>query len=764
MWSSSATTIATACGGSSSSSCATVTPSSTPRSRWRARATTTRSCRSRPNRRLIRPRESRAGGPRLTSIDLHPVPEVRSPRLGWPRCADRDDQARVRRRGALDFGGVLPQAARRLPGAARARGARVVRLFRSRAGGQAGRLPGGTGIHAAWIPADARPVGAVRRGESGRSSRGAFLRAVRGRRRADREGADPARRVVSDRCDARGHRRRGVLPDAVRFVQLRPRAPWGGARLRAVDQRTEVGGPGALGDSRGATGRGRDGHLLTDHADIPGGSEGGAADVRRRLHGDTVPAGERGRNSSLADERAVRRRPGPFGRPAGAPDHLLDLRGLCRGRSWRRARDDAGNLPARVRLPDLPASPPRRGRRERAPTSLPTRGGRRGRGADRRGDSADRRYERGGRLHGGPRCGRVLPTASLPRQAHGSLRGRGLWRDRRAASANRRLVAGAEPAVSPGMARPWPRIGSPSPLRRSGTTTEQNGIDLDAHAALAFVAKASALIARSLDYDRTLGEVARLAVPELADWCAVDVLAPDGSLRQVTSTHPDPELEELLLDLRRLYRSEKRGSEGVARVIATGEPELMRDVTDQTRLGIPAEARDLYSRLAPRSYMIVPLIARGRTIGAVTFLSTREGRHYGDGALRFAQDLAHRLALAVDNARLYEEASAARDRLAFLSHASEVLARSLDLDRTLDELARLAVPRLGDWCSIELVDETGEIRNAATAHVDPEKVELAAHLRTRYPIDPDDPTGVANVVKTGRPELFREIPDRLLAG
>jgi serine phosphatase RsbU (regulator of sigma subunit) len=301
-------------------------------------------------------------------------------------------------------------------------------------------------------------------------------------------------------------------------------------------------------------------------------------------------------------------------------------------------------------------------------------------------------------------------------------------------------------------------------LRRSGTTTEQNGIDLDAQAALAFVAKASALIARSLDYDRTLGEVARLAVPELADWCAVDVLAPDGSLRQVTSTHPDPELEELLLELRRLYRSEKRGSEGVARVIATGEPELMRDVTDQPRLEIPAEAKDLYSRLAPRSYMIVPLIARGRTIGAVTFLSTREGRHYGEGDLRFAQDLAHRLALAVDNARLYEEASAARDRLAFLSHASEVLARSLDLDRTLDELARLAVPRLGDWCSIELVDENGEIRNAATAHVDPEKVELAARLRTRYPIDPDDATGVANVVKTGRPELFREIPDRLLSG
>jgi hypothetical protein len=117
---------------------------------------------------------------------------------------------------------------------------------------------------------------------------------------------------------------------------------------------------------------------------------------------------------------------------------------------------------------------------------------------------------------------------------------------------------------------------------------QATGIDLDARAAMTFVSNASALIARSPDYDRTLAEVARLAVPELADWCAVDVLAPDGSLRQVTSIHPDPELEELLLELRRLYRNEKRGSEGVMRVISTGEPELATDVRDQPRLEIPA--------------------------------------------------------------------------------------------------------------------------------------------------------------------------------
>ncbi len=291
----------------------------------------------------------------------------------------------------------------------------------------------------------------------------------------------------------------------------------------------------------------------------------------------------------------------------------------------------------------------------------------------------------------------------------------------------------------------------------------KTGVGLDSRAALEFVARASALVARSLDYEATLADVASLAVPELADWCAVDVVQSDGSLRQITSGHPDPELEELLMELRRLYREEKGSSEGARHVIETGESELATDVRDQPRIDIPAEAQEIYERLAPRSYMIVPLIARGRTIGALTLLSSREGRHYGEADLAFAEDLANRFALAADNARLYEEAETARQRLAFIANASEVLGRSLDLDRTLEQLARLAVPRLGDWCSIELKEEGGRIRNVATAHVDPEKVRLAERLRTRYPIDPEDPAGVAHVIRTGGAELYREIPDELLA-
>jgi serine phosphatase RsbU (regulator of sigma subunit)/anti-sigma regulatory factor (Ser/Thr protein kinase) len=292
--------------------------------------------------------------------------------------------------------------------------------------------------------------------------------------------------------------------------------------------------------------------------------------------------------------------------------------------------------------------------------------------------------------------------------------------------------------------------------------THESGGVLDPQRALAFLAEASAVLARSLDYERTLAEVARLAVPEFADWCGVDMVQADGSLRQITSQHPDPRMEELLLELRRRYRREKGVSEGAMHVIATGESELQTDVRDSALIDIPPDEQELYETLSPRSYMIVPMVARGRTIGALTFLSTREGRHYGPVDLDFAHHLARRFALAADNARLYQEAEEARERLTFLARASELMSETLDLEQTLQQVAYLTVPRLADWCGIELVEEDGSIRNAAVAHVDPEKVKFAEDLRRRYPLDPNEPTGVPNVIRTGRSELYTEVTDQML--
>src|SRR3954468_17954984 len=99
-------------------------------------------------------------------------------------------------------------------------------------------------------------------------------------------------------------------------------------------------------------------------------------------------------------------------------------------------------------------------------------------------------------------------------------------------------------------------------------TEDRQAAVMDPQSALGFLAQASGLLAASLDYERTLSQVARLAVPDIADWCAIDVVPADGTTRQVTSVHPNPEHEALLMELRRRYRAEKRGSEGTARVIA----------------------------------------------------------------------------------------------------------------------------------------------------------------------------------------------------
>jgi PAS domain S-box-containing protein len=203
---------------------------------------------------------------------------------------------------------------------------------------------------------------------------------------------------------------------------------------------------------------------------------------------------------------------------------------------------------------------------------------------------------------------------------------------------------------------------------------------MDPQSALGFLARASGVLAASLDYEYTLSEVARLAVPDVADWCGIDIVQADGSTRQVTSIHPDPELEALLLELRRRYRAEKQGAEGTARVIATGEAELVRDVSGAVAVELSEKEAEEYHRLGPRSYMIVPLVARGRIIGALTLLSMREGRHYGDSDLDFAQHLGRRFALAVDNARLYDEAERSRGLLDTLFASAPVGLGYFDTD------------------------------------------------------------------------------------
>ncbi len=201
-----------------------------------------------------------------------------------------------------------------------------------------------------------------------------------------------------------------------------------------------------------------------------------------------------------------------------------------------------------------------------------------------------------------------------------------------------------------------------------------------------FLGEASTLLASSLDYETTLASVAQLAVPHFADYCIVDMLQDDQSLRQVAVAHVDPAKVELVRELRRRSPFDPNLPYGVAKVLRTGQSELVSEIPDSVlaNAGRDTEQVRIIRELNPRSYIIVPLVARGRSLGALSFVAAESGRRFSAADLALAEDLGRRAALAVDNARLYAEAREA------VQHKDEALA-------LLDTLFASAPVGLGFW-------------------------------------------------------------------
>jgi signal transduction histidine kinase len=178
----------------------------------------------------------------------------------------------------------------------------------------------------------------------------------------------------------------------------------------------------------------------------------------------------------------------------------------------------------------------------------------------------------------------------------------------------------------------------------------------------AFLAEGSRCLADSLDYETTLTTVASLSLPYLGAWCIVDVLTDDGGIRRLAVLHPDPTKQALARELHERYPPHADDLIGAPRVIRIGRPELVFDVSD---VALATTARDadhlrLLRALGTRAYVTVPMVARGQILGAITFVTADDTRRFGDLDVAFAEDLAHRAAMAVDNAHLYRKAEAAR--------------------------------------------------------------------------------------------------------
>jgi signal transduction histidine kinase/CheY-like chemotaxis protein len=228
---------------------------------------------------------------------------------------------------------------------------------------------------------------------------------------------------------------------------------------------------------------------------------------------------------------------------------------------------------------------------------------------------------------------------------------------------------------------------------------------------LRIAAAVSRTLSTSLDYETTLANVARSLVPDVADFCTVDLLRDDGLLEQVAVAHEDREKIDQARAFRRAFPPDPKQRRGIYGVLASGRSELYAHVTQEM---ISASSRNDEHHAALRdaglsSIMLVPLKSSEKTFGVLTLVSTSPSRRYGPADLGLLEDLASRASLAVDNARLHDRAQrAVKLRDEFLAIASHELRTPI---ATLDLRARILGRRM----------ENGE---PATEHLDKIKAQI----------------------------------------
>jgi serine phosphatase RsbU (regulator of sigma subunit) len=254
----------------------------------------------------------------------------------------------------------------------------------------------------------------------------------------------------------------------------------------------------------------------------------------------------------------------------------------------------------------------------------------------------------------------------------------------------------------------------------------------------------------SLDYEVVLRRLAHITVPRIADWCAIHMRADDGSIQRLAVAHSDPKQERFAWELEDRYPTDPNAPQGVPEVLRTGKAELYPEITEEmVREGArDAEHLEILLELGLRSAMLVPLRARGQTLGVVTLVSAESGRVYTGDDLDFASAMGRRAALSVDNARLHSELSERSRENEFLAAASAELDQTLDMDETLQRLADLTVPSLGDGCMVDLLEDTGIVRRVASASADEAARAVLERLREQH-IDLDSAHPIAIALRTG---------------
>ena len=249
----------------------------------------------------------------------------------------------------------------------------------------------------------------------------------------------------------------------------------------------------------------------------------------------------------------------------------------------------------------------------------------------------------------------------------------------------------------------------------------------------ALLAEASRVLSSSFDYQTTLAALVRLAVPTLADYCALDILVGDNSFERIGEAHVDPAKSMLIREVATFPRSALTASHPLVRVMTTGQPVLEAEVTTEfvrAAFAEPAQARTVEA-LGPRSLICVPLVDSGKAIGALTLVTSGSGRIYDEADLFLAADVARRAAVVVEHARLFhqaEQATRARDDiLAVVAHdlrnplntvtmAISLMLETTPVERTQERRQQEIVRRAADSMN-RMIQDLLDVKRMESGHL-----------------------------------------------
>lgn len=268
-----------------------------------------------------------------------------------------------------------------------------------------------------------------------------------------------------------------------------------------------------------------------------------------------------------------------------------------------------------------------------------------------------------------------------------------------------------------------------------------------------FLSRAMLELNASLDYERTLATIARLAVPRIADWCAVDVVEGSG-LRRLAVAHVDAAKVEQVHEIQRRYPSDPNAERGTAKVVRTGQAEMVPRIGREMLAAVAKDAEHLRLILALElhSYVAVPLIHAGAPLGVITLVMAESKREYDERDLALARDLADRAANAVTNARLFRAAEQARSEAVLANRAKDDFLAILG-----HELRNPLAPIV---TALELMEQRGGTDNQRERRVIERQVKHVVRLV-------DDLLDVARIVRGGvtlsrEPVLVEDVVDKAI--